>query len=316
CYAQLFFDEEIAVKKNDYYVIRYFSPVETIGGGFVLDANPRKHRKKDTGVVEALRIRETGDDTAVLEQALKDSSRFFTEPAALAKQVGMAQADAFARLKQLQQQGRAVLLPSGTYVHEEYCLQAEQNALRIVKEFHQANPLLWGMPKEELRNKFSSVNHIADSRNLEYMLQYLRERGNLEFGPNMIKAAGFAVVYTPEQQKMIDQIAKLFADAGFEPPLADEVCAAFKDKNAARQLLYSMAEEGLITRIGPDGFIHTASLNEALDYIKQTIRSEGAVTLAQVRDRMNTSRKYALAVLDYCDAIKLTRLVDDRRIFY
>lgn len=316
CYAQLFFDEEIAIKKGDYYVIRYFSPVETIGGGFVLDANPRKHRKKDVGVVEALRIRETGDERAVLEQALKDSSRFFTTPSALAKQIGMSEADAMEKLKSLEQESKAVLLPSKIYVHEEYCQLAEKNALELINEYHQTNALLPGMPKEELRNKFSSAMHITDAKNLEYMMDVLKDRGNLEFGPNLVKAAGFQVVYTPDQQKMMDQLAKIYEEAGFESPETDEVCAKFKDKAAARQLLYAMAEEGTLARISADGFINAASLNEALEFIKETITKEGAVTLAQVRDRMNTSRKYALLVLDYCDAVKLTRLVEDRRVFY
>ena len=83
-----------------------------------------------------------------------------------------------------------------------------------------------------------------------------------------------------------------------------------------RQLLYSMAEEGILTRISAAGFIWTPSINEAIDYIKKTIAETGSVTLAQVRDRMSTSRKYALAVLEYCDAVKLTRLVGDSRVLY
>ncbi|MBR0441630.1 MAG: selenocysteine-specific translation elongation factor, partial [Firmicutes bacterium] len=116
CYAQLFFDEDVSIKKGDHYVIRYYSPVETIGGGIVLDASPKKHRKKDTGVIEALRIRESGDETAVLEQALKDSCRDYISTAQLAKQVGMSEQDASEKLARIEAEGRAVKLPNGVYL--------------------------------------------------------------------------------------------------------------------------------------------------------------------------------------------------------
>ena len=316
CYAQLFFDEDVSIKKGDHYVIRYYSPVETIGGGIVLDASPRKHRKKDTGVIEALRIRESGDETAVLEQALKDSCRDYISTAQLAKQVGMSEQDASEKLARIEAEGRAVKLPNGVYLHIDYVNNAENTAIEMISEYHQSNALLPGMPKEELRNKLASSLRITDGRNLEYIMDLLISRGKLEAGPNLIRSAGFKVTYTPEQQKLIERLSETYEKAGFEPPETEELLSGYKDMNTVRQLLYSMAEEGILTRISAAGFIWTPSINEAIDYIKKTIAETGSVTLAQVRDRMSTSRKYALAVLEYCDAVKLTRLVGDSRVLY
>ncbi|MBR0139234.1 MAG: selenocysteine-specific translation elongation factor, partial [Firmicutes bacterium] len=316
CYAQLFFDEDVAIKKGDYYVIRYYSPVETIGGGTVLDASPRKHRRKDSGIVEALKIRESGDETAVLEQALKDASRDHVSPSVLAGQVGMSEASALEKLKTIEEEGRAVRLPNGVYLHIDYVNLAEETALSIINEYHQANALLSGMPKEELRSKLAGALRINDGKDLEFLMDLLIGRGKLEAGPNLIKSAGFKVSYTPGQQALMDRLAAAYEKAGFEPPETEELLSGIKDKASARQLLYSMAEEGRLTRISSSGFIWTPSLDEALDYIKNTIKETGSVTLAQVRDRMQTSRKYALAVLEYCDSAKITRLQGDVRVLY
>ncbi len=316
CYAQLFFDEDVAIKKGDYYVVRYYSPVETIGGGIVLDASPRKHRRKESGIVEALKIRESGDETAVLEQALKDSSKDHISPSALAKQVGMSEASALEKLKKIEEEGRAVRLPNGVYLHNDYVNRAEETALDIINEYHRANALLPGMPKEELRSKLAGAMRISDGKNLENLMDLLISRGRLEAGPNLIKSKGFKVSYTPEQQAVMERLSAAYEKAGFEPPETEELLSGIKDKASARQLLYSMAEEGTLTRISASGFIWTPSLNEALQYIRKTIEETGSVTLAQVRDRMQTSRKYALAVLEYCDSAKITRLQGDVRVLY
>ena len=79
CYAQLRLEEEIAVKTGDRFVLRFYSPVETIGGGVILDSNPFKHKRNDATVLESLKLKEGGSDREKISAALRDySARFET----------------------------------------------------------------------------------------------------------------------------------------------------------------------------------------------------------------------------------------------
>ncbi len=316
CYAQLIFDEEVVLKQDDPFVVRYFSPLETIGGGVVLDANPRKHKRSDTKVTEALAIREKGDDSAVLEQALKDGSSAFTAIDALAKQVGMSEEQAYELMMTMLGRGKAVQLAEKIFVHSDYIKICTDNALAVLREYHSKNQLTPGMPLEEFRSKFGSKSKIKDARRLESVMDVMAASGQVELGGNTIKDAEFSVNYTKAQRKLMDELYAYYKQCGAEAPENDAVLAGCQNKNEARQLLYALAAEGRITKIASNVFIEAQVLSEALDWMKDYILKNGGIALAEFRDHLGTSRKYALQILDYCDAQKITRLEGEKRYLF
>ena len=316
CYAQLRTEEPVVLKQGDPFVVRYYSPVETIGGGIVLNPNAPKHKRGDEQILQALAVRETGDDAAQAEQILRDESRTFPGCERLAKLLGLSPDEAVEQLKTLVLQGKAVLLGDDIYVHEDYVNTIKETAFSFLDTYYAKNPLLAAMPREELRSKLAGQMKTADMRNLDRVLQYLGETGALALTAASAGKEGYTVTFTKAQTRLMEAIGRLYQDAGCESPDPDEVFAGRKDKEDCKRLIAAMCADGRLTRIQNKYCLDSAFLQQTVGWIRAKIEQDGYLTLAELRDHLNTSRKYALMILEYCDNAKITRMQDDRRIFY
>ncbi len=317
CYAQMYFpDGDVALKQDDLFVVRFFSPVETIGGGKVLDADAPRHKRHDEAVIQALKVRESGDDTAVLEQALKDNSRNFLTYEALAKQLGTDTKDALEKLEHLEIQSKAFRLSSNVFISNDYVNLSIETALKILNDFHAKNPLTPGMAKEELRSRFAAAMKISDPKNADAVLNLAAGTGSIVMGENSARAAEFEVRYTKQQKQTLEALRKIYSEAGYEAPETDAVTAGFRDKTETRQLIMGLLASGELVRLSQSNLIDSAAMNRAVDIVNTFLTENGSFTIAEFRDKIGSSRKYAQLILEWCDARKMTRLVDDRRTKY
>ena len=172
------------------------------------------------------------------------------------------------------------------------------------------------MPREELRSKLGGQVKVTDAKRLDRVLQYLGETGALALTPATAGIQGHTVNYTKAQLRLMEEIAKLYARAGCESPDPDEVFAGRKDKEECKRLIAAMCADGRLTRVQNRFCLDSAFLQQTVDWIRGKIEADGSLTLAELRDHLNTSRKYALMILEFCDNTKITRLQDDRRVFY
>jgi selenocysteine-specific elongation factor len=172
------------------------------------------------------------------------------------------------------------------------------------------------MPREELRSKLGGQAKVTDMRNLDRVLQYLGDTGALALTPATAGKQGYTVNFTKAQLRLMDEIAKLYKDAGCESPDPDEVFAGRKDKEECKRLIAAMCADGRLTRIQNKFCLDSGYLQQTVAWIRAKIETDGSITLAELRDHLNTSRKYALMILEYCDNAKITRLQEDRRVFY
>lgn len=315
-YAQLRFERQIALKLKDPFVVRYYSPLETIGGGVILNADSDKHKAGDAALIEALKIRESGDDQSTLEQCLKDTSGGFITIEQLAKQLGMSEDEASSHLQELAANGRAVKLSENLFVHATYIEQIQEKAAQLLQLFHSQNPLLAGMLKAEFRSKLTAMTKIKNSKYADAVINYLGDIAAFKVGVNSVADNNFCVTYTKAQQKYMKTLKDKYEAAGVESPELDAVLADFANKQEGRHILLALESEGVLTKISASGnYISTLLLLDIIEKIKAKITADGSITLAELRDMLNTSRKYALLILGYCDAIKLTRMDGDKRVF-
>ena len=316
CFAQLRTEEEIVAKKGDLFVVRYYSPLETIGGGSVLDANPLKHKRNDHAVLESLAVKEAGDESDVFALLVHEKSKFFTPIDAIAKELGMTSEQALKHSAELVAEGRLIQLSDRIFIHADYMEKANAEADRILKEYHAKMPLSPGLPKEEFRNKLAAALRTKDTKALELVIGYLAEINAIRWDVNTVASINFRVVYTKAQEKLMTEFADLYKKYGYEAPEVDAILQDYKDKNTCRQLIAALSNEGTITKMSPQVYMDTAVLNKVIEDIQNHIKEKRSITLAELRDMLGTSRKYALQILEYCDAIKLTKLEGDKRNFY
>lgn len=314
CYAQLRFDEPVTMKKNDRFIIRFFSPVETFGGGVVLSAAPMKHKRHDEAVIEALRIKETGENIQVLELEIKEESRRFPAAADMAAIMDMSRVQTEFNLNRLKEKKRIIILSDQSLIHADYWKEISDFATEVLKEYHVKNPITDGMDKEEFKSRLSERFRLADTKKAEALLHELEKRMFVKTSGTYVSLKDFSTAYSDELTGMRIQIAKRYAEAGIEAPVTAEVTNSFKDKLRAKQIIENMHKEGALVKICPTAYMDKGAFERIMETFRAYMETHDHITLGEFRDLIGTSRKYAMQFLEYLDRQKITKMVEDKRV--
>lgn len=307
CYAQLRLEEEIAVKTGDRFVLRFYSPLETIGGGVVLDSNPFKHKRNDPQVLESLNIKENGSDKEKISAALKDYSSRFETLDFLQVQTAIPKEQFDQQIQKLIKDKIAFRISDNVVIHVDYLNHLKDVAVKMLTAYHAENPLRDGMKRDEFRGKFikyedmSVVDKITDS---------LANRKVLKIVNGCVALYDFEA-QTDNNQELIE---KAFYEGGFSPESPDQIAARFPKIKNFKAVLEALVNSGKLVRVEDKILLHVDYYNKALEMAKEHIAKNGQITLAEMRDLMGASRKFAVAVLEYWDRRNITKKVGDARV--
>ena len=313
-YVQLRFDEPIAVKRGDRFIIRFYSPVETFGGGIVLDACPGKHKRHQEELIQALAIRETGTDDEVLELVLKEESIHFPSVHDLASKLNWNDAETEARMEKLKKQKKVLSLNDGNFFHKDFWDKVTAKTNELLAAFHRANPIASGMEKEEFKSRILDSFYLKDYKKGDVILNELIKRGIMTANGSAVAMAGFSAQYSDEHSDMRNVLLQTYMAAGFEAPSTDDVMAKFKDKKQAKQVLNDLFKEGTLVKLNPGAYLYKDHYAKAMELLRGHYATHDTMSLAEFRDLTGTSRKYVLLFLDHLDQQKITKLQGDVRI--
>lgn len=309
-YAQLRFGEEVAVKAGDHYVVRFYSPLETVGGGVVLDAFPEKHRRNSKKTLEALAVLESGSGEDKLLQVIRDNARKFLSMQQLQKASGLDKEAFDGQMEALLQQGRAMLV-ADVPVDADTIRQLGERARDALEQFHREFPLKAGMKADEFKNRLAPGQKSALG---DALMERFQAAGILKCGADIVALAGFEPNYSPQVRELREGLEKLYRAAGFEPPAEEEALDRFPGRKEAPAVLDALIDEGTLVVGAPKLYFHREACQRAVDMIQKHMAANPNMTLAEFRDMAGTSRKYALALLDYLDRARVTKKVGDARV--
>ena len=313
-YVQLRFDEPVAVRRNDRFIIRFYSPAITFGGGIVLEAEAVKHKRNHEEVIESLRVKELGSDPEVLELELKEESRYFPGPRILATKLNWAYQETEEQLEALVKAKKAIRLGDGSYIHKDYWNEITRYGTELLNQFHKENPISDGMEKEEFKSRVLEYFKIREARKADTLLSEMIKRGIAVTTASAIAAVGFNAEYSHELKGMLKEIEDTYRKAGYEIPVTDDVIAGFKDKKLAKQIINDLVKKGELVKINYASLIHRDNWEKAMDLLVKYLEGHPSISLGEYRDMLGTSRKYAVLFLEYCDQQKITKKQDDVRI--
>ncbi len=317
-YAQLRLETPVAVKKGDRFIIRFYSPVESIGGGVVLDACPVKHKRNDKSVIADMKIRETGSLKDILAVEAKEAGKNLITLKTAAVRLSSPLADVTKAAEELEKEGvlHRIQAFDGAYIHRDYIERVKESAENILKAYHDENPLSVGMDREEFRSRLIRSLRIGEPKTAEAMISMLAGDGKLKISEVSVALADFDVKYTPEHLKMREEIIGTYKSAGYEMPKTEEVTASFKDGVSAGHIIEALCAEGILARISYQYCLDRDKYNDAACIVKSEIATKGEITLAEFRDAIGVSRKFAVEILEHFDKVKLTKKVGDSRVLY
>ncbi len=311
--VQLRLDTPVALVKDDRFVIRSYSPVYTIGGGKVINPIPLKHKRFKP---------ETVDNLKALDDQAPD--------AIIAVQVAAAgyQGISFSHLKMMtnlpdKQLDKILqtLLSHKTLiqVEKENRLYIHQNGFDKLKKdiqhqlaaYHKANPLRTGMPKEELKTKFSP---LLTSKLFNLTLNQVIKEKDVAQEENMIRLASHAVSLGGKQADVRDKILKTYLKAGLQPPYFKELVKSLdSDTKRANDVLQHLVAEGTIIKVKEDLYFHSQAIKGLKNKLIEYLTAQGEITTPQFKEMTGVSRKYVIPLAEYFDATQVTLRVGDVR---
>ena len=314
CFAQLRLEEPVAIKKDDRFIIRFYSPLETIGGGKVLEVSPEKHKRFDDKTIAAMEIKDRGSDKDVAELVIKEKSKFFFTKGYFAAKLRMSPEELEKISSILIDENKVKTVKKEYLIHRDYIKKIWEYSKGILEEYHSQNSLSEGMNKEEFKSKITKKFQIPDAKLSEEIMALMEEEKLVKIGPKSISLADFAISYSPEMEAMRQRILKLYADRKYEMPTIDEVLQTENDQNNAKHIIDALVSGGQLVRLNYQYCIGREDFDRALSGLKEKIKNDGRITLAEFRDMIGTSRKYAVEILEYLDNNKITQKVDDARV--
>lgn len=314
-YAQLRLEEEVVAKRGDKFIIRFYSPMFTIGGGEILEPNPKKKKRFDDKAIRELEIKEIGSSTDIIENIIEDKSKDFPTTKEIAVFTAMLEENVKTEVNNLIEDKKVILFPLTKdlhVIHINYFNKIKDEILKELNNFHSKYPLRAGMPKEEIRSRFLKN---AKPRVAESFIDLLIKDGYLEQKLENISIAGFEIKLDMDQLKIRDAIIKNFNDNPYQPPRREDLESIIGEKkDKVEEVFSSLVNNGHIIKLNEEVYLSKEAYSLALEKLIEYMTDKGSLSIGEYRDLLNTNRKVALALLEYFDQIKITKRDKDTRI--
>ena len=306
CYAQLRLTEPIASKNGDRFVIRFFSPLETIGGGVILDDQPRRHKRSDSKIQEILKIRESGSRDDLTVQILAEFGTRLPTASQLVAKLQREEADIQEELYQLCSRGLAMETLPGRYIAATAVDKVWKDCQDVLGQYHKQNPLHAGIQSAELRQKLCKG---MDRTCADALIAILHQEGKIRKLGDRYALSDFTVTLTKRQRAIREKLMQIYSTAGIETPITEHVMEGFpsSERGEAKQVLESLLTSGELVLLTPQICLYRKDYDRILEAAKTHFETNDSLTLAQLRDMLNTSRKYAQALVEYFDKIHITK---------
>ena len=310
CYAQLRLTEPIASKNGDRFVIRFFSPLETIGGGVILDDQPRRHKRSDSTIRNVLQIKESGSRDDLTIQLLREFGTRLPTANQLVAKLQREEADIAQELELLCSQGHALQPLPGRYAAASTIDKVWKDCEELLLLYHKQNPLHAGIKSAELRQKLCKG---LDQTCADALISVLRQEGKIRKTADCYALSDFTVTLTKRQRNIRDKVLKIYTSAGIETPITEHIMEQFPTNERAefKQVLESLISTGELVLLTPQICLYKDTYAAVLDAAKAHFAANDSLTLAQLRDLLNTSRKYSQAIIEYFDKLHITRKEGD-----
>ena len=311
--AQIYLSDPAVPTWNQPFVIRRESPVYTIGGGRILDPNATPLKKP--GARTLAMLRQLLDPDEVRRAAANAYLRGTVwNPGELPRTTGVFQVDSV--VDQLLQSGEMLeiqLSPTRSLrIHRDMFQELGERVVAALKRMHQSNPLRFRHPLQELERQFDYLN---TPELIKAVISRLTRDKTVLVGRGAIGLAGYGPQLSKGERALLEQLIETLKGAGLEPPTAKALeQQAKKNRESVRQLLKLAADNGDLVQITSDYYLHASVFKDIQQTIAEGIRDQGGLTVSDIRQILNTSRKYAVPICEYLDQIGFTRRDGDRRV--
>ena len=313
-YAQLRLRAPTLLLPGDRFILRQFSPVITIGGGRILAPQAPKHKRNDPAMLAFLETLAGDNRERILAALVVQDPKGAMDERRLVARTGWRPADLRAAIDALVAAGelRRVATAPLTVANAARLAELRARTLAALDAFHQKEPLLEGIPKEELKGRVfgRAINPLFAA-----VVGELAEAGELVLAGDTIKRAGRTVTLSREEEDAKQVIEQAFARAGLTVPAVKEVLARVGvEPKRAQKIVHILLREKVLVKVSEDLLFHRAALERLPELLRSYKQKNGErLSVPAFKELTGVTRKYAIPLLEYLDRQRLTRRVGDER---
>ena len=308
-YAQVRLEEKIVAKKGDRFIIRSYSPMDTIGGGVIIDTAPKKHKIYDESVIEALKIKEKGELKDILEEYLKLNLSNYITLKELVSYTGEKEEYVKEGLNALIDENK-VFCVNKYYLHISHYQKLKERVIDILTKYHKQYRLRNGILKEELRSKVDNSLKVKD---MDVILNKMVEEKDIKVQDNLVSNYDFEVKFNQKQLSIKKEIEDKSRKNGLNSLMTkDDICNKNKFYEEVLEALTGETIQKLDDAYYIDKKVYENVKKDLLEYLNKNKE----ITVAQFRDITKSNRKISIVMLEHFDRNRITKRVEDKRILY
>jgi len=311
--VQLRLNDEVLLLPGDRFILRQFSPVMTIGGGVVIDAHAMRHRARDLSVLPFLQTFERGTHEAALA-ALTERLAYPLSLEDIMSRAGWVESEVHDATRVLAAEKRLRILSETPFRVASYRAVADCAAAmsKEIEEFHRANRLLPGIPRQDLRGRIGD----PDADVFDVALHDLVKMGTVSVSGDLVQRAGREIALSAEEAKAKTVIETEFERAGLTVPSFAAVLEKLPvEAKRAQRILQILLRERVLIRIAEDLVFHRAAVAQLRELVANYKRQKGQrIAVPAFKELTGVTRKYAIPLLEYLDREHVTRRVGDERV--
>ncbi len=308
-FVQFVFKKPVVVLPGDRFILRGSYAIQTVGGGRVLDIMPPRHKRKSADLGRVYDLLHKGNDLEKAGYHIRKNGfkgiRHQLLAALMGKDLRSTEKIGSSLLS-----GNAAKKIGATYIHRECFAEYKEKLIAFVSEYHGANPLKVGIPKEELRMRLP----VTDVQVFQAALDECTGDGRIIVEKDKVLSSAHAKG-TEETGKMERRVLDALLAAGFTPPYTKEMSAAIGiSEKDLRDLLDRLAFGGSVVKVAQDMYFHCNIIDELKERAANFLRLHQEMTPSDFKSELDLSRKYLIPLLEYLDRIKLTIRKGDKRV--
>jgi len=290
---------------GDRYILRTLSPVRTIGGGVIVEGVPGKLKRKRPGTHKDLQQRAQAvlDDGQFVEYCVRTARSLATSDTDVAVRTKLPHDRVEEVLQDLTRRDRILALKPGLHMHSDVAADASGRVLKLVGDYHIRSPESLGITLEELRADSRIDNTVLDG-----IIGLLKADGRLVDRDDRIAVAGYSPSFQDEDQQLVDTIESLYRDFPFSPPSAGQLVEKTDaTPDTVKKILKILREHKKLVQVDQGMVFHSEAVDRAREILIEHIQKEGKLESVRFKYLLDTTRKYALPLLDYFDRVGLLR---------
>jgi selenocysteine-specific elongation factor len=309
-WIQLELRDPVVTVRGDKYILRRPSPSETLGGGVIIDHQPKgRHKRFNEDTLKSLESLTQGAPSDILfEAALALNAAPLKEMVTKSR---LETSVAETALQELLASGQLIILEDGaqTTVSNSLAIALPHwntlsgKILQTVEAHHKQFPLRRGIPREELKSKLKLPPRIFNT-----IINRLLGENSISGHSVWLSKPGHEIKFNEAEQLKVKELLRRFDQNPYSTPSVKEC-----QSEAGEEIVAALIELGELVTVSQDVIFRKKDYAALTAKVRSAIEANGEITLAEARDTLGTTRKYAQALLEHLDAIGVTMRAGDAR---